>query len=288
MSSLIGRNCLITGASRGLGAEIARKFWLEGASLFLVARTKAALEQLVSSFPGRKRQDVVILNCDLIDAAVPERIADEFCRRFGRLHVLVNSAAIQGPIGPILSNNRAEWDDTLRVNLMAPVALCRYCIPLMDHSVRAKIMNVSGGGATAARPNFSAYATAKAGLVRFSECIAAETREVGIDVNCVAPGAMATAMTDAILHAGPNIAGAKEYQEAVRIRQQSASKINIAVNLCLFLASAASDGITGKLLSAVWDPWERLQEHRAELDKTDIYTLRRIVPGDRGYQWGER
>ena len=182
----------------------------------------------------------------------------------------------------------AAWEEALRVDLLAPVALCAQCISLMDRGTRAKIINLSGGGAAAARPNFSAYATAKAGLVRFSETLAEETREMGIDVNCVAPGAMASAMTDAILHAGPRLAGAKEHDNAAHLRREPESKMERAVDVCVFLASPASDGITGKLISAVWDPWETLPEHVDQLGKTDIYTLRRILPADRGFNWGER
>jgi NAD(P)-dependent dehydrogenase (short-subunit alcohol dehydrogenase family) len=155
----------------------------------------------------------------------------------------------------------------------------------MDKSVRTKILNLSGGGATAARANFAAYGSAKAALVRFSECLAAETRQIGIDVHCIAPGAMYTAMTEAVLQAGPADAGEKEYCDALKLKQQGTGKMDAAVELCLFLASSASDGITGKLISAVWDPWDQLAEHRVELENSDVYTLRRIVPQDRGFNF---
>ena len=264
---------------------MARRFWLEGASLLLTARSHAALADLAASLPAHGGQRVFVFSCDLADPDAPNLIARQMADRFGNLHVLVNNAAIQGPIGPSWTHSGSEWEEAIRVDFLSPAALCRRCIPLMKGDRRCKIINISGGGATSARPYFSAYAAAKTGLVRFSECLAAEIREMEIDVNCVAPGAMPTAMTDAILNAGPSSAGVEEYESAWKLRQRNASKIDRAVDLCVFLGSAASDGISGRLLSAVWDSWAQLPARREELEKSDVYTLRRITPKDRGFDW---
>jgi NAD(P)-dependent dehydrogenase (short-subunit alcohol dehydrogenase family) len=285
MGLLKDRNCIITGASKGLGTRIAQRFWMEGASLFLAARSKSLLDDLVRSLPLREKQKAVVFPVDFCDPSSPVLVAKEAGAQLGWLHVLINNAAVQGPIGPCWTNNDSDWDDAMRINFLAPAALCRQCIPLMDKNVRAKIISISGGGAAAARANFTAYGSSKAALVRFSECLASEMRQMGVDVNCIAPGAMYTAMTEAILHAGPEIAGEKEYKDALQLKQQGIGKTDAAVELCLFLASSASDGITGKLISAVWDPWDKLEEHREELEKSDVYTLRRIVPQDRGFNF---
>ena len=148
---------------------------------------------------------------------------------------------------------------------------------------RGKIVNLSGGGAASPRPRFSAYAAAKAALVRFSETLADEVRERAIDVNCVAPGLIRSSLTDAVVNAGSDRAGDNEYDAAAHATDANLAR---AVDLCVFLASPASDGITGKLLHARWDPWPSLAEHRADLDGTDLFTLRRIVPRDRRLDWG--
>jgi NAD(P)-dependent dehydrogenase (short-subunit alcohol dehydrogenase family) len=150
---------------------------------------------------------------------------------------------------------------------------------------RGKIINLSGGGATGPRPNFSAYGTAKTALVRFSEILAYEVGDKNIQVNCIAPGAMNTMMLEAIRQAGPTKAGEAEYANA-QSAENNAGLPEQAAELCCFLASSASNGITGKLISAIWDPWEKLSEHLADLKDSDIYTLRRIVPKDRGRAWG--
>src|SRR5206468_673197 len=137
-----------------------------------------------------------------------------------------------------------------------------------------KIVNLSGGGAAGPRPQFSAYATGKAGLVRLTEVLAHETRPMNIDVNCIAPGVMKTRMLDTILAAGPHRAGAEEHARARRQAEQAGGTLERAAELAVFLASAKSDGITGRLISAVWDQWETLPGRRAVLQQTDIYTLR--------------
>jgi 3-oxoacyl-[acyl-carrier protein] reductase len=285
-SSLKGRRCIVTGASRGLGAAIARRFWEEGANLLLVARSGETLGRLVDELGSRPGQRAHALACDLADPAAGEAIVAAAREALGGVSILVNNAAIQGPIGVAWENDPAEWEEAIRINLLAPVDLCRRVVPLMAAAGAGKIINLSGGGATGPRPRFTAYAAAKAGLVRFSETLAHETRAIGIDVNSVAPGAMSSAMTEAVLAAGPNRAGDREHAEAARLTRVGTPAIERAAALCAFLASAAGDGITGKLISAVWDPWETLAAHRDDLDRTDIYTLRRIVPADRNLAWG--
>jgi 3-oxoacyl-[acyl-carrier protein] reductase len=285
-TDLTSRTCLVTGASRGLGARISQVFWDSGASLLLVARSRSALEETLARLPARAGQRATALASDLADPAAAARIVSFARSSFGRLDVLVNDAAMAGPIGPAHMNDAAAWREAIQVNLLSPVELCRLCVPWMAEGGRGKIVNLSGGGATGPRPSFSAYATAKAGLVRFSETLAEETRGLSIDVNCVAPGVMKTSLLMEATRAGAAAAGVREVEIASRPGDDSA--LDRAAALCAFLASPASDGITGKLISAVWDPWEELPSHLDELRESDIYTLRRIVPADRGAGWGKK
>jgi NAD(P)-dependent dehydrogenase (short-subunit alcohol dehydrogenase family) len=288
VNELEGLNCLITGACRGLGRKLATTYWQAGASLFLTARSSQALDGVAASLPARAGQNVAVFPADLADPEVPARIVDECRRFFASLEILVNNAATQGPIGVTWENDSQEWLRTIRVDLLAPVEICRLCVPWMAARRRGKVINLSGGGAASPRPRFSAYAAAKAALVRFSETLAEEARELGIDVNCVAPGAMDTDMLNAILTVGAEKSGAGEHRRAKDARKGGEDAMEKAAALCTFLASPASDGITGKLLSAVWDPWESLADHREDLAGSDVYTLRRILPKDRGWDWGDR
>jgi NAD(P)-dependent dehydrogenase (short-subunit alcohol dehydrogenase family) len=114
-----------------------------------------------------------------------------------------------------------------------------------------------------------------------------EVADFGIRVNAVAPGAMDTDMLTELLEAGPEAAGNAEYEQGLRRRNQGGDLPEKAAELIVFLLSPDSAGISGRLLSAVWDPWTDLSRFREELRGTDIYTLRRITPEDRGYNWGE-
>ena len=289
VKALKGKNIIITGASRGLGVHIAKAMWESGASLLLVARSKDALNDIQKrleseSLPG---QVVHIAVADLRLATAIDKIIQKGRRIWKRLDGVVNNAGILGPIGPVWENHWEAWEETLRVNLLGPVALCRACVVWMKESGQGKIINLSGGGATGPRPNFSAYAVAKTGIVRFTEILAEEVMDLNIQVNSIAPGALNTDMLEIVLKEDPENVGVKEYDSALRQRESGGTSPQRAAELCVFLASSASDGITGKLISAIWDPWESLQDHLSDLEQNDIYTLRRIVPQDRGKTWGE-
>ena len=275
-------HALITGASRGLGRSIAEEFWKHGASLALVARNGAALDQLSAELRARGGGSIEVIPADLSDPLTPAAIVDRLRSKWGHLDVLVNNAAVAGPIGPAWDNDWREWGQTIQVNLLAPVALCRLCLPWMSRG--SAIVNLAGGGATRARANFSAYGTAKAALVRFTETLALEAAGLGIRVNAISPGILNTELVDAVVRAGPDKAG-DDYAKVLEVKRKGGESPEKAAALAFFLASPASDGITGRLISAVWDPWTTLAAHAAELRESDIYTLRRIVPEDRGKRW---
>ena len=280
------KNCLITGGSRGLGAHLADALWEEGANLLLVSKNEDALRDVVDKLARKDGQVALSMAADLAHPESAQQICDFARAHFSRIDLLINNAAIQGPVGQLWEISWDQWVATLSVDLLAPAALCRLVAPWMIERGGGRIVNVSGGGAAGPRANFSAYATAKAGLVRFSETLAEELRPHGVWVNCIAPGAMNTSMVDEVLLSGEEAAGAREFAQAQKVQRDGGASMRRVADLCVFLASDAANGITGKLISAVWDPWPHLPRHLEELVGTDIYTLRRVVPGDRGKTWG--
>jgi 3-oxoacyl-[acyl-carrier protein] reductase len=284
---LRGHAALVTGASRGLGQVIACRLAQAGMHLALLARDGAALEQAVGRVQSAcldATQEIRCYVADLADEAQLDAAAAACLRDFGAIDVLVNNAGIQGPIGPLDRVDWADWRRVLEVNFFAAARLCRLLLPGMRARRRGKIINLSGGGATSPRPDFSAYAAAKCALVRLSETLAEELRGSGIEVNCVAPGAMNTRMLEEVLAAGPE--GARlEYERAQLQAQTGGTPPEAAAELVAWLASPASDGITGRLLSARWDNWAGLPAVCDHLNQSDVYTLRRIVPADRGMIW---
>jgi NAD(P)-dependent dehydrogenase (short-subunit alcohol dehydrogenase family) len=282
-TNLAGCRVIVTGASRGFGRTLSAVLRVAGAELLLVSRSTADLIRCCQELTADGLDlPIHCIAADLAHSDGPAMVAGEAARLWPRIDVLVNNAATAGPIGLLGDNDWTDWLYTLQVNLIAAVDLCRRCLPLMNTGGR--IINISGGGATTARPNFSAYATSKAGLVRFSETLARELEPRGIAVNCVAPGVMNTDLLRSAMHAGPERAGTNEYRTA-QMQQHADDSQEEAAALCVFLASRRSDGITGRLISAHWDAWRDLPHHLEALRGSDVYTLRRIVPADRGFAW---
>ena len=288
MKVLRGKNIIITGASRGLGVHIARAMWDNGANLLLVARSVDDLNKLKKDLEtvSATGQGVYTAAVDLGLPEATDIIIEEAQKVWGRLDGLVNNAGILGPVGPLWQNPWKAWEETIRVNLLAPVALCRACIQWMKKDGQGKIINLSGGGATGPRPNFSAYAVAKTGIVRFTEILAQEIQDFNIQVNSIAPGALNTDMLEDVLRKNPENVGEDEYEKALKQKEAGGASPEKAARLCVFLASSASDGITGKLISAIWDPWREFPDRLEDLQGTDIFTLRRIIPKERGKDWG--
>lgn len=279
---LSGLNTLITGGSQGLGRHIVEAFLAEGAHVVFCARTAADVGRTQAELNPRLNpgQQLIGLTCDIAD---PASVAALFARtaQLGRLHAVVNNAGIYGPIGPTEDVALADWNQAWQINVTGTLLVCQSAVRAMKPHRGGRIINVSGGGATNPMPRFAAYAATKAAVVRLTETLAEEYRDLGITVNAIAPGALRTRLTQQVLDAGPEKAGAAMYAKNKKWSDEGAVDPRLGAALCVYLASAASDGITGKLISAQWDPWQDLQKFRAELN-SDIYTLRRIVPEDRG------
>ncbi len=288
--SLEGRTAIITGASQGLGLAIAQAYVRAGASVLLCARDEKMLEEAREKVGAlaSSNQTVAAQVADVSQGSEIERLTATALRIFPRLHILVNNAGIYGPIGPIEEVDWDIWVKAIEINLLGSVLMCRAVLPHFKSHGYGKIIQLSGGGATNPLPRISAYAASKAAVVRFAETLAEEVLQDHIDVNIIAPGALNTRLLNEVISAGPEKVDKDFYNRALKQKIQGGTPLEKGANLAVFLGSEASDGITGKLLSAVWDPWEILPKHLDEIRKTDIYTLRRIVPKDRGLTWGER
>lgn len=287
MSALAGRRALITGASRGLGLEIARAYLGAGARVVIAARSADALEAARAELSALGE-----VHAHRADVAVPEQaeaLVADAADALGGLDVLVNNAGVWGPKGAVDAVDWDEWRRAIETNLYGSVLPARFALAHLRRSERGKVVQLSGGGATKGMPMVSAYAASKAGVVRFMETLAGEVAADGIDVNAIAPGALNTGMLDEMLEAGPEKLGEAFYASILRQRDSGGSPLEPGAALAVYLGSRASDGLSGRLISAIWDPWETLAaEHGADLAGSDIYMLRRILPAERGQSWGER
>lgn len=287
---LAGRAAVIAGASEGLGLEIALTYVRAGANVLLCARTAATLERAEREVRAAAHADqqVRAVVADVSNVADVEHVTREAMQHFPQVHALVNNAGVYGPLGPLESIDWNEWTRAVEINLYGSVLMTRALIPHFKQHGYGKIVQLSGGGATNPLPRITAYAASKAAVVRFAESIALELAPYGIDVNAIAPGALNTRMMDQLLEGGADAVGQEFYSRMQKIASEGATPLAHGAELAVFLASAQSDGITGRLLSAVWDAWRDLPPRRDALSRTDVYTLRRIVPKDRGLDWNNK
>ena len=287
---LSGKAAIITGANQGLGLEIAKTYVLAGADVMLCARNAAMLEQAQADLlqlaePGQK---VLVKACDVSNGVAVQELVNETIDKLGGFQILVNNAGIYGPKGEIEDVDWAEWVKAIEINVFGSILMCRAVLPPFKAQGYGKVIQLSGGGATNPMPRMTAYAVSKAAIVRFAESLAEEVRGTGIDVNAIAPGALNTRMLDEVLEAGPEKVGKAFYERSLKQKESGGTALGRGAELALFLASPASDGITAKLISAVWDNWEQWPEYLEQLSTSDVYTLRRIAGRDRGCEWGDK
>ena len=215
---LTGRRCLVTGGGRGIGRAIALALAREGARVAILARTGAELDK-TATFLADQGQTALKLRADVgqreeVDASIERVLA-----AWGGVDVLVNNAGIQGPIGRVEEVDPEAWMQVVQVNLGGCFYCTRKVLPTMIAQHYGKIINLSGGGAVGPRPFFSAYSASKAGIVRFSENLAGEVAEHGIDVNAIAPGAVNTRMLDQRLAAGAAVSAEEREQDQRLLRE---------------------------------------------------------------------
>jgi NAD(P)-dependent dehydrogenase (short-subunit alcohol dehydrogenase family) len=214
------------------------------------------------------------------------RVAREVAGAWTHVDGLVTCAGLQGEIGRAVTADPVRWSATVRANLDGSFHAIRAFHDLLARAPRrAKIACFSGGGASKPRARFSAYGVAKTAVVRLVETIAEEERSSAMDINAVAPGPVHTRLTEEVLALGPSVVGEAEYRAALKQKETGGASLERALDLVEWLMSPESDGISGRLLSAPWDPWPGLALNKEALSASDIYTLRRIVPEDRGMRW---
>jgi len=270
---LADKGALITGGSRGIGRAVARAFLEEGARIVIISRHRAELEETARELS--QLGPCLALSGDVSREDEVSFLVQESLKKLGRIDILVNAAAVTGPIGPFFQNDLKSWRACLEINLWGTIYPIYYILPHFIARKRGKIINFSGGGATRGRKNFSAYATAKTAVIRLTEILALELKEFNIQVNAIAPGIVKTRMIEEIISAGPESAG-QEYWDLLNRPENAFDPPELAARLAVFLASEEADEISGKLISARWDEWQNPETLRRMKEEADFFVLRRI------------
>lgn len=273
MSRESPRRILVAGASSGIGAAVVQALAADGHDVFACARRLDALRDVTRGDTlARSRR------CDVTDEAQVVDLMRWLREHTDGLEALVVCAGAQGAIGPFADTETEAWWGTLKTNLLGVYLLAKHALPLLKQGLQPRIVTFSGGGSFGTFPRYSAYATAKAGVVRLTECLADELGNWGIAVNAVAPGAVATEIHRATLEAGAERAGAEHYEWTRRMLDTGGRPMSTAVDCVRFLLSEEAGGLTGKTISANHDPWwtPMFQRRLAEIMASDLYTMRRI------------
>jgi len=270
-ASIKDKTVLITGAGRGIGKRLALGLAQAGARVGLVARSQGELD-LAKLEIEQAGGTALRIRADVRDLAHMESAVDRIRSAYGGLDILIGAAGVLGPIGPLLRTKPKAWSEAIEINLIGAVNSCRAVLPSMVEKRSGKIILLGGPGSGYTRPNFTAYAASKTAIVRLVECLADEVRDHNVQVNCMAPGPAYSHMTDEILHAGEELAGHREVEDAEKVRVTGGILPEKQVQLALFLASDRSNHISGKLIH-VNDDWKRLEQENM---RPEMYTLRRV------------
>ena len=272
---LSGMSAIVTGASRGIGRATASALAVAGARILLCARTESEITAAADDIRERTGGETLACVADVTSPADVERMAVLVRERWGGIDVLVNNAATLGPVGRLVDVTMGDWVRALTGNVESVALVCHFMIPLMRSG--GSIVNLSGGGigGDAIQERVSAYTASKAAVIVLTEVLASECAPRRIRANVVAPGAVATHFTDAILEAGPERAGGRSYETTVRQRS-SPDHLDDFLRLVVWLASDRSAWLTGRLLSARWDSVDRLERLRPRIAESSLLQLRRI------------
>jgi 3-oxoacyl-[acyl-carrier protein] reductase len=236
MFDLTGKAALVTGASGGIGGAIARALYGAGAAVALSGTRVGPLEALAGELGSRAH----VLPCDLSDAAAVEALPKAAAEAMGAVDILVNNAGITRD-QLLMRMSDADWETVIAVNLTSVMRLSRGVLRGMMKARWGRIVNVSSVVGVTGNPGQANYAASKAAVIGMSKSLAAEVASRGITVNCVAPGFIATAMTEAL----------NDEQKARIAGQIPAGRMGTPEEIAaaaLFLASGEAGYVTGQTL----------------------------------------
>ena len=265
-------NIVLTGGGSGIGAAIARILGKDGHKVIICGRRENKLKKTAKS-----STNILYKKCDVSNENNVLDFLNFVKSKFNYVDVLINCAGIFGEVNRFDKTDSKLWKKTFEINTFGTYLSTKHFLKLISKSNKKKIINFSGGGAFSPFPNYSAYAVSKAAVVRFSENLATELKDLGITVNCVAPGFVATALHEATLKAGKEKAG-KHYDVTIEKLKKGSVPIDTPVNCVKFLISDESNDLTGKTISANFDSWnsDTFKKAIKELNSSDLYALRRV------------
>lgn len=245
------RRALVTGASHGIGRAVAAMLLAEGWEVVGVSRRLCDLDGV---------------RAYTLDVSLPHQVERLSWLCAPRLDAVVHAAAIQGPVGPLEDALPSAWLEAVRVNLLGAYHVARVTLPLLRQSDDARLLLFAGGGAFNARPEYSAYAVSKAGVVSLMETLAAELRHSTVTVNCVSPGFVPTGID-------PRAPATNDSGQMAR-----------AVACVRHLLSPQARGLMGRTVSAEYDAWDQITPQTVASVNASVQGTRHRYPIQRVHE----
>ena len=238
---LEGKVALVTGGSDGIGKAIARTFAKEGAKVVVASRNEAKGKKALAELKGLG--EATYFEVDVSKSDQVRKMVDDTIRRYGRIDILVNNAAICPP-GDVLTTTEAIWDEVIDVNLKGIFLCCKNVIPHMQANGGGTIVNIGSINSLMAMENEAAYDASKGGVLMLTKAMALDFAKSNIRVNCICPGAIETPMLKASLETAKNPQAARESLVQKHPLRRTGTPNEIA-QAALFLATDDSSFITG-------------------------------------------
>jgi NAD(P)-dependent dehydrogenase (short-subunit alcohol dehydrogenase family) len=267
---LRGKVAVVTGGGRGIGRAVAQTLAAAGARVAVIARSTAEIEETAALIV----QAGGIAQAFPADVAVPaavESTMDAIVRALGPVDVLVNNAGVVKPFGPFWETDLSEWWRGMEVNLRGPLHCTQAVLQGMVARERGRIINVASGAGTMPTPYYTSYVTSKTALIRFTECLALETKAYGVTVFAISPGTVRTAMSGYSLNSPE---GQKWLPWFRRIIDE---KFDVPAErpakLVLELASGRADALSGRFLS-IYDDLDVMVRNAGAIEEKDLYSLK--------------
>jgi 3-oxoacyl-[acyl-carrier protein] reductase len=235
MFDLTGMTALVTGASGGIGSAVAKALAAHGAKVALSGTREDALKAVAAEIQG-----AVILPCNLSDGAAVDELVPRAVEAFGQLDILVNNAGVTRD-NLVMRMKDEEWDTVIRVNLEAAFRLMRAAAKPMMKARFGRVISITSVVGTTGNPGQANYAASKGGLVAMTKSVAQELASRGVTANCVAPGFIATAMTEMLPDAQKEALNARIPVGAMGTGDDIAAAV-------VYLASREAGYVTGQTL----------------------------------------
>ncbi|MFC3227264.1 SDR family NAD(P)-dependent oxidoreductase [Marinibaculum pumilum] len=278
------RYILVTGAGSGIGRAITQALIADGQVVAATGRREALLHELI---PPDAASGCIAHACDMADPAAVEALFALLAKRWPRLDAVVHCAGVYGPIGLFHETDPQEWLGAITNNLFGFYLVARAAVPQLQHGHLPRILAVAGGGAFTPLPRCSAYGSAKAGIVRLVETAAGELAPLGIAALALAPGFVATDIHRETIKAGPEKAGRDYYEFTLSRLKEGSVPMSLVVDCARFLLGDAAHALSGRTISASFDPWAEPEflDSLPLLEGSELYrgervNLRHLPPGD--------